>query len=264
MFIIDYNYNVHHPICPILELTEIFLGRKVATLRDISNQIDSYCEDYGTTSNPLINQVRQYFQTQMSLRGGISGEYQILNETHLSDLVELFKPELQRWDLKVTPPIELNLLPILVNAILPTCDRLQVFKNMELDLEDIHFMEVKNSFSNVWRIPPTSRNEVRANAKMVERMTPYFLRKYAPDQVEQCEKIVTAYLTKYHEDPFQMTASLILLAKNNLFQGENVGIINSMANNKKVVKDGGCNLSTIAKSLVTLSRCSILSDELEA
>ena len=60
-----------------------------------------------------------------------------------------------------------------------------------------------------------------------------------------------------------MTASLILLAKKNLLQRENVKLIHSMAYNPAFTpsKDFVCNLSTIAKSLVTLSRCSILSNE---
>jgi hypothetical protein len=142
-------------------------------------------------------------------------------------------------------------------------------KKMTLDLEDIHFLEVKNSFSTAWRIPLTGRNPMdvmnnaRTNASMVEPMTRYFLRKYAPDHAVQGEKIVTAYLTVYHEDSFQMTASLIILAKKNLLQRENLKIVHSMANNSAFThnKDFVCDLSTIATSLVTLSRCSILSDE---
>ncbi len=247
------------------------------TLHDLSNQIDSYCEQHGIAIEeyPLINQVKQYLQPQMGRQFNVRGhvgflrQYSTPNETQLSNLVELFKPELQRWNSRETPSMELNLLPILVNAILPTCDRLPSFENMELDLEDIHFMEVKNSFSKAWRIPLTGRdardamNNARANARMVEPMTRYFLRKYAPDYADQGEKIVTAYLAEYHEDPFQMTASLIILAKKNLLKRENLRIIHSMANNTVFTHntDFFCNLSTIAKSLVTLSRCSILSDE---
>ena len=37
------------------------------TLSDLSNQIDSYCEEHGITLEeyPLINQVKHYLQTQM-------------------------------------------------------------------------------------------------------------------------------------------------------------------------------------------------------
>lgn len=233
------------------------------TFRDISNKIDSYCRDnqIDIAAHPLLQQAKELLIGESIYMDGEEFFWQenfTPNEGMLSRLVELFKPNLQEWDTQELS-VELSLLSILVNAILPTCDRLPSFKNMELDLEDIYFLEVQNSFSKAWRIPVVEQ-DTTATAN-ISKMAEYFLDKYAPNHKDECHKIVTDYLDKNHADPFQMTASLVILAKNDLIYSEIIEFIFFMAENFKFSypKNSFCNLSNIATSLVTLKDCHILS-----
>ncbi len=72
------------------------------TISDISNQIEYYSAQRGISieEHPLLNVVNQYFQSRMF---GFRRVLLIPNNTHLSDLIELFKPELQSWNLREAP-----------------------------------------------------------------------------------------------------------------------------------------------------------------
>lgn len=233
------------------------------TFREISDKIDSYCRDnqIDIAAHPLLQQAKKLLIGEPIDIDGEDFLWQenfTPNEDTLSALVELFKPNLQKWKQKELS-VELSLLPILVNATLPTCDRLPSFKNMELDLEDIHFLEVQNSFSEAWRIP-VGEQDTTDNAN-IEKMTKHFLSKYASKHFSVCHELATDYLKENHADPFQMTASLVILAKNNLIYDEIISLISFMAEifEFSYQKNYFCNLSNIATSLVTLRDCNILS-----
>jgi len=247
---------------------------KQRSLNDISRHkvkgiiasVDAYCKNEGIThleEYPLINEVKNYLR---------SCWFEAIDYKHISKLIDMFLSDLKKWNLQGSPSVELKLLPILINRMLSHFGddyaRPPNFRDIELDLEDLHFLEVQHDYSKVWRIPQTHRipeivmSSAPLNVEIAKAVTSHFLKKYASNQVDECEMIVRKDLANFHDDPFEMTACLILLAKNNLLEQKNLEIILSVSTRRKFMHENRCffDLISLAKSLVILSRYHILSD----